>query len=242
MKWLHEKTLFEEISDGCIEITVPFLNHHNDCLQLFVKKEDGQFLLTDGGFTIGDLADSGCSIDTDKRKSLLNNMLAGLGIQLNEDQIFAYATSENYSVIYNNFIQALISADDLYYTASHNVENIFYEDVAAWLNEEKIRHTSKIKLTGKTGFNHEFHFVIPKSDQAPERIIQAVSNPQKEKIGNLIWMWEDSKELRAEDTALYAILDDTERNAQKSVQALENYGIYPLLWSKRDDVIDKLTV
>lgn len=40
-----------------------------------------------------------------------------------------------------------------------------------------IRYTPKVKFTGKSGYDHLFDFVIPKSRQQPERIIQAINRP-----------------------------------------------------------------
>ena len=241
MKWIQDKTHFNELSNGYVEITTPFLDRHNDYIQLYVKKENNRFVLTDGGYIINDLADSGCSVETGKRKMLLNNTLLGFGIQNRNNHIYASASKENYPVVYNNIIQALISVDDLFYTSSPTVESIFYEDVAAWLSEKNVRHIPKIKFSGKTGFNHEFHFGIPKSDKAPERIVQAINNPQQNKIGNLIWMWEDSKEFRPKKTQLYAILNDSEKNVDKSVQAFEQYDIQAFPWSKRGEYVETLT-
>jgi len=76
--WLKEKTDLRAI-DKYVEITTPFLDRHNDHIQLYVKKENGLFILSDDGYTINDLIISGCDIDTEKRKQLLTQTLNGFG-------------------------------------------------------------------------------------------------------------------------------------------------------------------
>jgi hypothetical protein len=47
-KWLKDKTLLKQTQDW-IEITTPFLDRHHDYVQIYVKKENNQFILTDDG-------------------------------------------------------------------------------------------------------------------------------------------------------------------------------------------------
>ena len=68
--WLKEKTVLREVADW-VEITTPYLDRHNDYLQIYAKRVDGSFILTDDGYTIEDLLQSGCRLDSSKRQSLL---------------------------------------------------------------------------------------------------------------------------------------------------------------------------
>ena len=69
-KWLRDKTSLRQISDW-IEITTPYLDRRNDCLQIYAKRQNGGYLLTDDGYIIEDLQQSGCKLDTGKRQALL---------------------------------------------------------------------------------------------------------------------------------------------------------------------------
>ncbi len=48
----------------------PFLDRHNDALQIYARRENGGFLLTDDSYTVHDLQASGCALNTDKRRDL----------------------------------------------------------------------------------------------------------------------------------------------------------------------------
>ena len=84
-----------------------------------------------------------------------------------------------------------------------------FEDIVAWLDLEDIRYSPKIKFTGKTGYDHMFDFVIPKSRIQPERIIQTLSSPKKDSAEALVFKWLDTRETRPVDSKLYAFLNDT---------------------------------
>lgn len=57
--WLKDGMSFREI-DRYVEITTPFLDRHNDHIQLYLSKEKSSYILTDDGYTINDLSISGC--------------------------------------------------------------------------------------------------------------------------------------------------------------------------------------
>ena len=74
--------MLREVNDQYVEITTPYLDRHNDYTQIYVRRENGGFLLTDGGETIQDLRASGCDLETSKRRDLLTSALNGFGIRL----------------------------------------------------------------------------------------------------------------------------------------------------------------
>ena len=108
-----------------------------------------------------------------------------------------------------------------------------------WLENSEVRYTPKVKFTGISGFNHLFHFVIPKSPkkQKPERIAQAVTNPTRDSAEAFIYAWSDTREVRPADAKAYAVLNDTEQQVWSGVlEAFRNYRIQPVLFTRRGDV------
>lgn len=47
--WLQEQTMVREVGDH-VEITTPYLDRHNDCLQMYASKTKEGFILTDDGY------------------------------------------------------------------------------------------------------------------------------------------------------------------------------------------------
>src|SRR6218665_2624953 len=203
--WLKAKTNWREINDW-VEITTPYLDRHNDCIQIYLKRQDGEWVLTDDGYTLADLAQSGGEIDTPRRKALLATAVNGL-----------------------------------FYVARANVESFFFEDVALWLDDADVRYTLRVNFVGRSHYNHQFDFVVPKSKRAPERILRVINNPNKDTAQSTAFAWLDTKEVRPSDSQAFAILNDRDRQIGDAVpDALRSYDIVPIAWSKREEFRERL--
>lgn len=239
--WLKDKTTLREVGDSWVEITTPYLDRHNDALQIYVRQANGGYLLSDDSYTIHDLEASGCSLNTEKRKDLLRTTLNGFGVKLNDESLQIHATSETFPLRKHNLIQAMLAVNDLFYLAKPMVESLFWEDVVAWLDANEVRYTPKVKFTGISGYDHLFDFVIPKSRIQPERIVQAINRPTRDTTEVIIHRWNDTREVRPRDSKAYAVLNDTEQPIPPGVSdALTAWEIRPVPWSHRADVVPEL--
>jgi hypothetical protein len=232
-EWLKGKTAWRVIN-GWTEITTPYLDRHNDYIQIYLRQVGNGLELTDDGETLTDLAQPGCLLDTPKRKALLNTTLNGFGVHLYDDAIQVKATQDSFALRMHNLLQAILAVNDLFYLARSSVENFFFEDVALWMDESDIRYTPKVTFKGRTGYDHLFDFVVPKSRQQPERLLRVLNNPSKEQAQATILAWVDTKEVRPNDSISFAVLNDKDSHISEGViEALNNYNITPCPWSKR---------
>src|SRR5580692_9462459 len=78
--WLKDKTTLREVNGTWVEITTPYLDRHNDALQIYARSENDSYVLTDDSYTVRDLEASGCNLDSPKRKDLLKMTLNGFGV------------------------------------------------------------------------------------------------------------------------------------------------------------------
>src|SRR5271166_2102614 len=148
-RWLRDRSSIRQINDWT-EITTPYLDRHNDYVQIYARREGKNYVLSDGGDTLTDLEQSGCSIDGPKRQAILSSILNGFGIERVENDLRVHATPENFSIRKHNLVQAILSVHDMFYLASPTVEALFFEDVAAWLEVSEIRFTPRVKFSGKS--------------------------------------------------------------------------------------------
>src|SRR4030042_1421302 len=148
--WLKDKTILRQVKEW-VEITTPYLDRHNDYLQIYAKRQNGGYLLTDDGYVLEDLEQSGCKLESAKRQELLKITMNGFGVQAKEGRLESRASPENFAVRKHNLIQAMLAINDLFYLAVPMVASLFYEDVVVWLDLPEIRYTPKAKFTGKSG-------------------------------------------------------------------------------------------
>jgi hypothetical protein len=240
--WLKDKTTLRAVNGDWVEITTPYIDRHNDALQIYARSENGGYILSDDSYIIRDLETSGCNIDTEKRKDLLNMTLNGFGVELNEEALVVRASPENFPARKHNLIQAMLAVNDLFYLASPIVQSLFFEDVVQWLEGNEVRYTPKVKFTGTSGFDHLFHFVIPKSPhKQPERIVQAINRPTRDSTESFIYAWSDTRDIRPPDSKAYAVLNDGEQTVSSGVlDAFRNYHIRPVLFSRRSEFVEEL--
>ncbi len=239
--WLKDRTTLKAIEGGdWVEITTPFLDRHNDALQIYARRENGGFLLTDDSYIVHDLQASGCALNTEKRRDLLKMTLNGFGVRMNTDALEVHATPENFPLRKHSLVQAMLAVNDLFYLAKPVVESLFFEDVIQWLDVNEIRYTPKVKFAGISGYDYVFDFVVPKSRHQPERIVQVVNRPTRQAAQSLILEWTETRKVRSPESKAYAVLNDEEPVPSDVTEALKNYEIRAVLWQSRAEIVAEL--
>ena len=235
-RWLRDETILRRIGDW-VEITTPYLDRHNDCLQIYAKRHDGGFVLTDDGYTVEDLEQSGCMLDSPRRQDLLKTTLNGFGVHMSgtTKALEVRASADDFALRKHNLVQAMLAVNDLFCLATPTVASLFYEDVVAWLDTCEIRYTPNARFTGKSGYDHRFDFVIPKSRMQPERVLRAINRPGRDTAQTMTFAWVDTREVRSPESRAYAILNDPDRPISQSVlDAMRSYDVRPVPWSDRE--------
>ena len=143
--WLRDKSVLRQINQW-VEITTPYLDRHNDYLQIYAKPVNGGYLLTDDGYTIDDLEQSGCGLETGKRQELLQMTVNGFGVQVQDKILQVKASADNFAIRKHNLIQTMLAVNDMFYLAEPRIASLFLEDVASWLDGCEIRYISRAKF------------------------------------------------------------------------------------------------
>lgn len=238
--WLRDKTTLRQMN-GWVEITTPYLDRHNDRLQIYAGRRGEGYVLADGGYVLDDLEQSGCKIDGSRRQALLTMTLNGFGVQRAENQLQVNASKSNFALRKHNLVQAMLAVNDMFYLAQPMVANLFYEDVVNWLDVSDVRYTPNVKFTGASGYDHLFQFVIPKSRAQPERILRPINRPNRERAQSMAFSWIDTKDVRPSESRAYAILNDSDAGVSAAVlDAMRSYEVSPILWSEREAVLPEL--
>ena len=242
VSWLRQGLSVEEVGEAC-ELTTPFLDRHNDHLQVYATRRNGTIILSDDGYILSDLRTSGLEVDTPKRKMVLDSVLKGMGVRAENNQLLVEASASNLGQRLHSLVQAMLAVNDMFVMAQPRVASFFFEDVRNFLDSHDIRYTARVKLAGKSGYDQSIDFLIPKSRTRPERILQAIAAPKKENIVAYLWTLSDTRAARVEesDAEAYAFLNDQEQAVGGDiVEALHAYNVTPAIWSQRDQYVDPL--
>ncbi len=240
--WLRQGLSAEEMGETC-ELTTPFLDRHNDHLQVYATRRNGNIMLSDDGYILSDLRTSGLELDTPKRKMVLDSVLKGLGVRVENRQLVVEASDANLGQRLHSLAQAMLAVNDMFVMAQPRVASFFFEEVRNFLDSHDIRYTPRVKLAGKSGYDHGIDFLIPKSRRRPERILQAISTPKKDNIFAYLWTLSDTRAARAGESKAeaFAFLNDQEQPVGGDVvEALNAYSVAPAIWSQRSTYVDAL--
>jgi hypothetical protein len=238
LTWLKEGFHLESAANYTL-ISTPFLDPHNDEIQIFVEKHDEQLRLSDDGYTLADLGDMGLEINTDKREAHVRQILNGFGVRLEEGgRLAVTATLRDFPQKKHNLIQAILSVHDLAVMGQAHVLQFFEEDVAAFLHEKHVPFFRGVKLSGRSGFDHHFDFAFPQMGKRPESVMQAVNALTRDLATSVAFAVNDVRIQRGNTAfSAYAIVNDRDgRPSDDHLDALRAYGIKTFLWSQKDSV------
>jgi len=237
--WFSDETEVENLGNGWTEITTPFVDRHNDHVQVYVHADESGYLLSDDGFAFADLAESGLEL-TEQRTELLETILRGLDVASVDNQLIVRTDVERLGQSLHRLVQGILAVDDLYVLAQSRVRSLFYEDVRAFLTGSNLGFESRRRVQGRSGYTQTVHFWFPGVGELPQRALQAVTNPTRQVIEQEIFQIEDVRDALG-DFSAFAVLNDSDNTvSEESLMALDHYNIRGVRWSQRSELVPML--
>lgn len=149
---------------------------------------------------------------------------------------FIYRQQSTLKKSIHNFLQALLSINDMYVLAQNRISTLFFEEVANFFDALDIRYTQNINLEGQTHLTHKFDFLITKSKIHKERLIKILNTPKKENLQSNLFAFLDLPLQRQQTTDKIIIFNDQNTNITDSLlKAPQELGIKTIEWSKKKD-------
>lgn len=239
LRWLKEGLSWKAIGDAT-EVTTPFLDRHNDHLQVYVQRLNGKIVLSDDGYIMSDLLASGLEFNTEKRRDVLETALRGFGVRLHDKELLVEASRSNIGQKMHSLVQAMVAVNDMFVMAQSRVASFFFEDVKLFFDTHDVRYIERVKLTGTSGFDHAIDFVVPRSDRAPERLVQAINSPTKSMVTSYLFSVTDTRPERPQAQSMVVLNDEDQNVGASVVEALEAYDVLPIPWTMREEYIERL--
>lgn len=239
LAWLKSQFSCRQ-TDRCTEITTPFLDHHNDQIQIYAVPTVDGWSLTDAGETLSDLEMSGVRFESAKRKAQLHEVLQGFGVTLRDGELTVSADTQSQLRQMNNLIQAVLAVNDFFCLAQPSVYQFFTEDVSQWLDEKAIRFSPQVAFSGKSTLSHHYDFLIPKSKQSPERLLKVMNTPSRDYAKQVAFSWIDTRETRLTASECFVLLNDAEGIPSGVLTSLKQYDIVPVPWGEREQFTERL--
>ena len=241
IKWLEDEITLNKINEY-LEITSPFLDRYNDYLQVYAKMDnDNEILLTDDAYTLNNLKMAGVDINSPRRKQLLDNFLNKYKVQLDNDALTIKTGVEDFPQKLLFLMQTMLNVDDMFMLSQNRVSSIFLDDIKEFLDSREIFYSENVNFVGKSGFFYYYDYLIQRTKNKPERLCKVINNPNKQNFQSTMFMWNDTKETRNEDSRLIVFLNDENKIDSSIIEGFKNYNVDTILWSEKDKKIDILS-
>jgi hypothetical protein len=155
------------------------------------------------------------------------------------EELLVRTTEKDFPQRKHNLLQAMLAVHDLYLTAQTHVQQFFTEDVALFLKTNNVPFFRDFKLSGRSGFDHHFDFAFPTTKEKPQRILVAINALTRDRTTSTAFAVSDVRLARGPETLqAFAWINDQESGvASDHLDALRNYEIITLRWSRRDEAL-----
>jgi hypothetical protein len=240
IQWLKEEISVLPLGEDVCEITTPFLDRYNDYLQVYMTEKDGVLTFSDGGYSLSELETSGIDL-VGRKRDIFEEILRSFGIILENRQLTVTASPDDAPQRKHDLVQAMLAINDMYVLARPSTVRIFKQEVENFFDEKDIRFSTNIRLIGKSGFNHQFDFIIPHSRLRPDRVLRALSHPDKNTASPYIWQVSDVRNARKDELEAIAVMNDHDFKIKPEIElAFKHYDIFPFRWTQRERLVGKL--
>jgi len=226
--------------NGFHEITTPFLDHFNDYIQVYISINGDEITITDDSYTISNLRAGGLSF-SEKRIILIEKICAQFGMKLEEDEIFARTSRDDFGAKLDAILQCIVKVDDLCYTSRENVANFFSEDVKEYFLKKELYFTENVSLVGKSGFPFCFDMSFQRTKLKPTRWVNIVNKASKTNCIATSFGWDDTAALRDENEQMFVIINDKNPIDKGVIDGFKNLNINPIYWSNIEESLDLFT-
>ena len=231
--WLRKEITFDKIGDF-FEITIPYLDNANDYLQIYVKQIDNGLFLTDDGATIGKLIARGFRM-TAQKKDHLQRTLNQFGVKLDGNCITVQSSMNQFAFKKHMMVQAMLRIDDMFTVSRAKETPLFIEDIQTFFDENDIYYSDSIQIVGKSGFAHNYDFLMQRSKKMPERLCRAVNHATRSSMAEILFSWNDTKPARKDGVQLVVIINDRNEITRGVEDGFMNYDAKIVPWSKRNE-------
>lgn len=241
IRWVKDNTFIKKMNGESVKLISPFLDAHNDYINIYARKEHNHIRLSDGGILFFDLESYGIKL-TQKKKELFDRTLLGYGVRFDETtkEIYVVAEVEGVGKAKHRLIQCLLSVNDFFNYTERNITELFFYEVYKVLVEKEIQFNQEITIAGKSGFQHKFDFAIGLTKKKSERLVSLIPKPdRKQKAELCLFAFTDLEKTGRKFTGTVLYKGDP---TDEFLKAFENYDFKAYSWEEeREEVLELLS-
>ncbi len=246
--WLKDNTIVhKDLGTEWYALSTPFVGFFNDHINIYVKREDGNIILSDDGETLENLSLCGVELGrSEKRRNILNSILNTHGIKIEGTELLAIASNQDFPIKKHALVSAIMNICDLEVLATNKVSNLFSEDVQSYLDSKEIIYSPSIFMRGVSGLDYNFNFQL--AGRESEAVIKTFDIIKQDYVTSLLYGLSDVKKNRVHVTSkkfisIVFVNDGIKEPSSKLMNILEENDVYTARWSdkeKMDEILKQI--
>lgn len=241
LKFLKDKSFETKINDAVSKLSLPFLDTLNDYTEIYIIKENNEYVITDNGETLSNLEFNGVEINSTSRKKIFNNIVNSYNVINKDGSLYIKANENNLYLKKHLLLQCIVKINDMYMLNRINIQNIFIDDVKSFFENNKIGFIPGHRISGKSGLDAYYDMAIPKTEKNPMTLVKVINKLDKDKVKSTIFDWNDTKDITLDELKIIVVFnDETDRSQNDKVEAFEKYGIKAIPWTKKDELLKEV--
>lgn len=246
-QWLRNNTdVRKDLGTEWYSLSTPFIGLFNDHVEIFVKREGTNILISDDGWTLDNLSMVGVDFNrSEKRRKILDNILNTYGVTLQGSELIVKANDKDFPMKKHALVSAIMNINDLEVLSSNKVNSFFQDDVQTYLDSREIIYSPSIILKGLSGLDYNFNFQI--AGRKSELVIKTYETIKQDNVTSFLYCVQDVQNNRRLLTdkkfrSLLIINDEIREPSSKLIEVLTEKEVEVAKWSEKDKIDNLLKV
>lgn len=234
--WLQkEPTVLHDSTTGWSVVPTPFVGLFNDLMEVYVKEDGDDIVLSDDGATLWNAESAGFDGNKPDNKALIDLVLARYDVLLNDEKhIVTRVAKEHFNQGKYGLSMAMLAINDIASKGS----SVFQRNVKLQMLSQEVNAFPQIQIRGRSGIDFTFDYIV--SRPKVEYIIQSASNLDMSVLASFIFGFEDVSDFRRlaseKEVKGMIIVNDVDKTVnQDYLKALQSRNMDYVLWSSRKD-------
>lgn len=234
--------------NGFVRIRTPYLYPDGDFIDLYLKKKEDDYILTDLGETLRWLRMQTVSIKrTEKQEELIRDTLSTFKVEKYRGMlILRFSKKEEIAAAVTDLSQAVFRISDIWFTFKTKTFKSIVDKVAKFLGEQNIKFETNKQFDGLSGRKRKVDFYIKSTDH--ESLIDVLSTASKSSANtrsdSVYTVWSDLSYLQENSghSKFISLFDDyVDIWTPENFRLLEEVSTVAY-WSRKEEFKDMLFV
>lgn len=242
--FLKKSSRFTLLENDSIRVTTPFADSFGDGIVINLRMIEGEYLLSDQGYTIWNLTTNGVDVlkKNSNRFRMLKSLLTSYSFSLSgKHAIERRVQRKDLSQAITDMAQVLINVSDLAFLSRNNTAAIFYDDVKDYFNQNRDEYSflRTIYADGKSFAKYRFEYVFtPQANVF--KLTKLYSTLTKSTMDIIIGIWSDTQSFRDENygsnASMNILLDGMTAKEKEYADGLQQHGINVIDFAQKESV------